>query len=183
MIMAALIRHFETHLGQMAGGVKLAERLSVAEFPNQPIEGISVFATIGLSHHILSLPSGKPCRMELVFCCYDRFRQAALSALDTVASQILATHSALDEGAVVRRSGSLWPGSSLTALLVYSPVYFPDTFHVDRSSSPPTVIAWLIPITSQELGIVEKHGWDKLETMLEELDPDLFDLERPSIVE
>lgn len=181
--MAALIQHLEAHLGKMTGGVSLAEGISVAEFLNQPIEGVSVFATIGLSHHVLLLPSGKTCRMELVFCCSGRFKQAALSALDTVASQILATHDALREGAVVSRSGSLWPGSSLVALLVYSPVCFPDTFRVDRSSSPPTVIAWLIPITSEELGIIEKYGWTALENMFEDLDPDLFDLERPSIAE
>jgi hypothetical protein len=180
---AAIIQHLEVHLGQMMGGVKLTEGISVAEFSNQPMEGISVFATIGLSHHVLSLPSGKACRMELIFCCSDRFKQAALSALDTVVSQILEGHEALGEGAVVSRSGSIWPGSSLAALLVYSPVCFPDTFHVDRSSSPPTVIAWLIPITFEELGMVERLGWVALETIFEEQDPDLFDLERPSTVE
>jgi hypothetical protein len=181
--MAAFVEHLEGHLGQMAGGVKLAEGISVAEFPNQPVEDVSVFATIGLSHHVLSLPSGKACRMELLFCCSDRFRQAALSALDTVASQILETHEALSQGAIVTRSGPLWPGSDLVALFVYSPVYFPDTFHVDRSSAPPTVIAWLIPITSEECRIVESRGWTALETLFEELEPDLFDLERSSIVE
>lgn len=181
--MAAFVEHLEGHLGQMTGGVKLAEGISVAEFPNQPVQDVSVFATIGLSHHVLSLPSGKECRMELVFCCPDRFRQVALSALDTVASQIIETHEALTQGTVVTRSGPLWPGSGLVALFVYSPVCFPDTFHVDRSSSPPTVIAWLIPITSEERQIVENRGWTALETLFEELDPDLFDLERPSTVE
>jgi succinate dehydrogenase flavin-adding protein (antitoxin of CptAB toxin-antitoxin module) len=39
-----------------------------------------------------------------------------------------------------------------------------------------------VPISTEEADIVRTHGWSEFEDLLEAQDPDLFDLNRPSVV-
>lgn len=46
----------------------------------------------------------------------------------------------------------------------------------------PIVFAWLVPLYAAEAEYRQRHGWSKLEDELERQDPDLFDLDRASLV-
>jgi hypothetical protein len=75
------------------------------------------------------------------------------------------------------------PGSSLTHLYVGIPFFLNEEARTLQSSSPPTVFAWLVPITQVEASYIEKNSWSAFEDKLEELgeEMDLFDLGRSSV--
>ncbi len=53
------------------------------------------------------------------------------------------------------------------------PVYFPDDFAVYKGNDDQIVVAWLVPISSNEASYVRQHGWRAFEKRLVENDPDL----------
>lgn len=61
------------------------------------------------------------------------------------------------------------------------PSVFPETFGVLRDTLPPTVFAWVFPVSAAEAGYIEAHGCDAFESWLERAQPDLFDLHRPTM--
>lgn len=66
-----------------------------------------------------------------------------------------------------------------------APVYFPDSFHEFEvgDGDVPIIQVWMVPITEQEAKFVLKNGWSKFEDLLEEIDPDLIDFHRKSLID
>ncbi|WP_082306870.1 suppressor of fused domain protein [Bacillus sp. FJAT-27245] len=86
-------------------------------------------------------------------------------------------------GDVIGPYGPIFDGSNLETIYVTSPGYFPDSFDTFKEDNTKTIImAWLIPITSEEAEFIRKNGWEEFEVKLEVSDPDLIDLNRKSIV-
>jgi hypothetical protein len=182
-----LVSHLEGHLGpidgawsQSASGEQLA--FKVLRFMDVPMMGGVTYVTLGMSDVELSLPLGKGVRQELLFCCRSvheaRYVPGLLHLVGKVA---LRTGRALARGAVVGPAGPLFPESNLTALYSSIPAVFPESLGVWHGSSPATVFDWLIPITTAEVRLVHDQGWSKFEDLLENKDPDLFDLNRASV--
>jgi hypothetical protein len=183
-----LIGHLEGQLGSIDGGwseTVSGERLlfKVLRFVDVPMAGGSTFATFGMSDVELALPSGKGVRQELLFSCHRAGHAKPIPGLlHVVGEDLLRAGRALARGDVIGPAGPLFPGSSLTALYSSTPVVFPESLHVWVGSTPATVFVWLIPITSPEAKLVRDLGWSKFEDLLESRDPDLFDLNRTSLV-
>jgi Suppressor of fused protein (SUFU) len=70
----------------------------------------------------------------------------------------------------------------MEALYCGAPVYFSDEFHEIEDTDPPTILVWLIPITRAEAVFIAESAWERFEDALVESDPDLLDLERPSVI-
>jgi hypothetical protein len=188
MTPGGLIEHYEAALGPLDGAwAETADDVpllfKLLRFPAAPMPGAVTYATLGLSDRKLRIPGEGLLRQELVISCYDRFAGPdVVGVLHAVGAEIFDKGEVLPRGRVLGPAGPLFPDTSLTALYVSMPVVFPDQLYTYSGSSPDTVIAWLVPISTEEADIVRRHGWSEFEDLLEAQDPDLFDLHRPSVV-
>jgi hypothetical protein len=86
-------------------------------------------------------------------------------------------------GEIIGPRGALFGRPLLQALYVSIPVCYPEEFAVFRTSSGDDgIMAWLAPVTLEEVGYVRSRGWSEFEHLLESEDADLCDLDRTSIV-
>jgi hypothetical protein len=186
--MAGLVEHFERFLGSIqlgwthdADGVEMP--FQVVRFEKGSGSGTVGFARLGLSRHGLpSVTSGREIRHQLLLLVPDSLRDGPMPALlHQVGMRALTSERALLRGDVLGPQGPLLPGSSMVALYVGMPVYFPDEFGSCEEDGHSVVIAWLIPISKLEAGYVARHGWGAFEERLVEADPDLTDAYRPSM--
>ena len=186
-----LVRHLEGHLGPLRSGRRLpppagggaAPPLYVAEFADRPAAGAVTLATLGLSERVLEQEGGDGIRQELLFCFYRRPDQQDLERLLlSVAEELLAGGRALAARSLLGPHGPLLPGVGVEALYATAPVYFPDSLAALREVEPPVVFVWLVPVTAAEAAFIARRGGEAFEGLLEELDPDLLDLEREGIV-
>jgi hypothetical protein len=105
------------------------------------------------------------------------------SILQQVAVEAVRRGLAYLRGDVLGPRGLLFSGTTLEALYVSIPVYFPDAFATARTEKLGEVIfAWLIPITRSESDYVFSNGWHRFEEKLVLEDPDLLDVFRLSVV-
>lgn len=188
--MNKFMQFLEEHLGEIRyawSEDEFGEKLpfQIVKFSKGPFQGTTTYSTLGLSNHILkSSVSEKEILQELIIVSDSRFGDENIpSILQQVGLSILKNHSSLLRGEVIGPYGPLFDDSRLEALYSSIPVYFPDKFHtfaIDKKSS--IVMTWLIPITSEEARFINFNGWDKFEDILEEIDPDLVDFYRESII-
>ena len=106
---------------------------------------------------------------------FDRFIPSLLQQL---ADESIHEGRALVRGDVISPRGVLDPNTSLEAMYVCAPVYQPDEFSICEEPEGPVVIAWLLPLFAEEASFALAHGWEALEKLLVEHDPDLTDWER-----
>lgn len=141
------------------------------------------FSTLGLGRFPLSSPtSGRAIRHELLMIAPKTMESSAIpSLLLQVGSAAVKGRRALVRGDVIGPYGPLLPGTSLEALYVTSPVYFPDDFAIFEGDDQPVVIAWLAPISASEANYVASHGWDAFEGRLAEQGPNLTDFGREAM--
>lgn len=179
-------RHLERHLGPIARGwAPLGGRpdgIQVCLFPDRPVTGAVTYSTLGLSRHVLAMPSNREVRQELLLPVGNRCSHDDLSRLLLYVSEdIVGRHRALLRGEVVSLGHSIRNGSRCTNLYVSLPVVFPEGLATCVQTHPATVFAWLIPISDPEAAVVGEKGWAHFEEALEREDLDLFDLDRPSM--
>jgi hypothetical protein len=148
-----------------------------------PIAGTTTYSTLGLGKIPLKAPnSDKVTRHELVMLSRSIASPPNLPALlQQVAMEAVERNLAYARGAVVGPRGRLFNGSTVTALYVTVPVYFPKEFSVVDDDVGKVIFAWLIPIKDQEAFLVNRVGWNEFETKLERQDPDLLNFKRASI--
>lgn len=184
----SIVDHFESHLGLIAEGWSDSAGacpVQVVRFNDSPSSGVSTYATLGFGLHILAMPRGRQVRQELILIAGPAFAGKDVAAfLGAAADALLAKHHAVLRGEVIgdAEAAPIVPGSSCTRVYAGIPVVFEESIHVYEGSTPPTVIVWLIPITSEESAYIRERGWDDFESLLEQSQPDLFDLARKSIV-
>ena len=156
----------------------------VVRHPRGPFAGTRTFATLGLSRtELISERSGKRIRQELVLAVPEALRDCPWPGLlQEIATELLADGRALLRGEVIGPRGPLYRGSEMQALYASVPVYFPDSFHQCSTDDGDVAVVWLIPISRREEEYVRAHGWSAFEDRLVEQDPDLTDVQRPSLV-
>lgn len=184
----ALVEHLERFLGpieagwsQDADGTKMP--FQIVRFAGGSGPGTVSFSTLGLSRIPLhSSVSGKEIRHELLVLTPDSLRDGPLPALIHQVAMI-AVHSghAFLRGDVVGPRGPLVPGSTLEAIYVAMPAYFPDEFASCEENGDPVAIAWLVPISAREADYAARNGWSAFEDRLVDADPDLTDFGRASL--
>ncbi len=179
--------HLERHLGSIEQGWSTSATGEKVPFSVVRLSGglvlknRKVFATVGLSDHILtSRGSTKRIRQELVFIAPVAFGDRSIPALlQQVGLQALQRHRALLRGDVLGPRGLLFEHGEMEALYVSIPVYLPEPFaSFERTAGETVIMAWLVPISGAEAAFVEQHGWEAFEDQLAREDPDLSDPER-----
>lgn len=186
--MTGLIDHFESALGPIragwtvdANGTRLP--FQIARFEGGPIADMGTLVTLGYSDYRLRLAHSR-IRQELMIFARPQWIPTNLPGiLQQVALKAIDADLAIGVSEVLERRGELIPGTGMVALYAISPVYFPDAFHVFSSESHEDVfLIWLVPITRKEVEFVHAYGSEEFEAMLENVDPDLLDLSRESVV-
>jgi hypothetical protein len=184
------IQFLEKHLGPIECGWTKDENgqehsVGIVKYNEGPFLGTKTYSTLGLNKHSLtSHVSGKEISQEVIFVSYAEFGDQNIPAILQQVSKIaLKSGNAFLRGDVIGPYGSLFEDSNLEALYVTIPVYFPDSFAIFKEADMKSIVmAWIIPITSKEAEFIRQNGWEEFEDKLEELDPDLINFYRESIV-
>jgi hypothetical protein len=174
-----LVQHLEAQLGPIVDGFGDQAALHVVRFFETPRAGVTTYCTLGLSQHLLRLPSGKQVRQELLLSVHDSYDPAAVaSALLMIAERLIHDHRALARGEVMGLAAPLIAGVRARAVYTSLPVVFDDALMTFHSTNPPTVLVWLIPLPAEEAQHVRDHGWEAFEDALESAEAELWDLNR-----
>jgi hypothetical protein len=184
-----VISHIEKFCGPIvqgwscnADGNKMP--FQIVQMQGGPIAGTTTYSTLGLGKIPLrARSSDRVIRQELVILSRSSAVPENLPALlQDVAIEAVLRDYAYVRGEVIGPRGPLFQGSSVAALYVAIPVYFPQEFSTVEYDVGRAVFAWLVPITDQEASLIIEIGWDRFETKLASQDPDLLDFRRASIV-
>jgi hypothetical protein len=177
-----LTMHYERELGIIDRGWSDKDQshgVQVVSFRNQPEKGVTTFATLGLSRHLLNQPSGRNIRQELLISAKEKHDEATLAKLLlALAERILADHKAVLRGDVTEpdlRGTDDW---STAAIYVTNPSAFEALFKNQAGPDASIVFAYLVPVTNNETSLIEKRGWRWFESQLEAQHPDIWDLAR-----
>ncbi|WP_197340995.1 suppressor of fused domain protein [Ralstonia solanacearum] len=181
-----LIEHLEKYFGPLVEGwadsspAAVGDKsIQVVRFPSVPYEGVSTFATLGLSDYVADMGAGRSVRQELLFATRDCYPvEQVASFLFTFASFVRSRQRALLRGDVIGPSVPLISGVAENALYASDPVIFPEGVGAYSMSFPPTVMVWLIPLIGSDSMLVKEVGWGRFEDLLEAENPDLLDLNR-----
>jgi hypothetical protein len=103
------------------------------------------------------------------------------SLLQQIGDAAIENRSALHRGDVLGPRGPVIPDTEMTAFYVTSPMYFADEFGTCNSDPSPTVIAWLVPISSREADFVASIGWEAFEDILVDHNPPATNWHRKSM--
>lgn len=181
-----IIEHAEKFLGKISLGWKeklSSNGLQVVCFKNKPFETVDTFLTVGLSQHVLRISAEKKVRQELILPISGTgLPEIIVSLLLFICELIMRNHDAVLRGQVIRLPVDAAEKLCFDAVYCAIPVFIDDEFATFRESQPPTIFVWMIPIYKREADYVDANGWSKFEDLLEQRNPDLFSLERESII-
>jgi len=181
-----LPEHIATFLGRGEDAWSLetdSHSLQVVKTSNQPAPGVASYATLGMSDIVLTMPGYRSVRQELVFAAYERFAAPDVASfLLTFGTSVLSLGEALLRGDMIGPQNPLIPGVEANSVYCTAPVPFDERLATYDGSAPLTVFVWALPITGDEAEFVMRNGWSRFEELLESREPDLWDLNRPSIV-
>jgi hypothetical protein len=155
----------------------------VVKFDDGPLDGVAAYSTLGLSQYVLAVPGKAPIRIELLMMVRrGLFERYVPSLMQQLAEEMIHEGRAPLRGEVIGPRGLLDPDTRLEAFLVYGPVYQPKEFAVcEDADSGPIIIAWLVPLFPDEASFADTHGWEALDSLLVEHDPDVADWLRPPL--
>jgi hypothetical protein len=187
--MTNFTEHVEQYLGKIQHGWTKSSTgtsmpFQVAACGGGVVKDVTAFVTLGLSRAgLASVISNKLIRQELLMTVRSDCDVGGIpSLLQQIGSEALKKGVAYLRGDVIGPRGPLFNGSSLQAVYVTMPVYYPESFAVykepDGSSK---VIAWLVPITLAEVEYIRRHGWSEFENLLAQRNPDLLNPRRSSM--
>lgn len=146
---------------------------------NTPEEGISSYATIGLFQTNIGLTyNAKPLRIELLAAGAQSV-ESFDNIMATTAFEIMDAQTAFP-GYVVNNVVSMYiPNREMRHILLTHPFLWDNT---QSLTLPDLTVAWLmcIPISDQEKIYCEQNGLDALETIFEQHQIDIFDINRQS---
>lgn len=182
----SLPEHYERHFGEIARGwadEKQAHGIQIVSFKDRPESGVTTFATLGLSRNILDLSGKQKIRQELLISANDSFSADAIAGLVlSQAEHVAESGKALLRGEIIGPGSPVIAGSTLTAVYVTNPSPFDDSLTEFFSELPPTVFAYLVPITAAEAALVRARGWSWFEDQLDQQNPNIWDLARSELV-
>ncbi|MBC1458179.1 suppressor of fused domain protein [Listeria newyorkensis] len=150
---------------------------------DKPQDGVTTYATIGLSESSIGLVLGndKELRAEFIGTCgsnFDKFPNIISScAFNVINDNFLC------------RPGTVYPNviaeyyadSEMKHILLTTPFLWENLINIETEQK---VITWLslIPISELELEYLNDNGSDALESLFEEKEIDIFDMYRESVL-
>jgi hypothetical protein len=184
-----LFEHLERYLGETAGGWKDPPGehwpFQVLQFSGGPVADVTTLCTRGLSSFPLVNPtSAKVMRHELIFMVRSAFGCRNIPAiLHDIGKEAIDRERPYLRGELIGPRGKLFSDTEMEALLLFTPVYLPEEFWIHSSAGGEThFFVWTIPITGREARYVAANGWQPFVDTMAQVNPDLLDMYRPSIV-
>lgn len=149
---------------------------------DRPCDGVTAYSTIGLSEYSIDqIADDLPLRIEMVGACASGF-ECFPNILGSCAFNIINTKYKCYPGAIFQNVVKYYmPNSSMKHILFMPPFLWEE--ELTTLSFNDKKVAWLlaVPISDMELEYAIKHGIDALETLFEETQIDIFDLERKPV--
>ncbi|MDA5092863.1 suppressor of fused domain protein [Aliiroseovarius sp. KMU-50] len=162
---------------------ELTTKTSILSSKNSPCDGVTSYATIGLSDlAIAQTESDGPLGVELLSVCSSNVEDFP-NILATAAFNIIKDGWDCFPGAihldVVKLYGS---SNSMSHILLTDPYIWERELRTLELKTK--TVAWLlaVPISDTERLFLEAHGADALETIFENEQIDIFNIDRDSVV-
>ena len=148
---------------------------------NRPYDGIITCATIGLSDYNVGLSNqSKMIRIEILGACNNEQIEFP-NILSTAAFEII-DRAECNYGLILPRLIELYyPNINMKHICLISPFLWDELKTIEL---PDIKVAWLlmVPISDEEMNYALKYGVDELESLFEEANIDIFDLNRLSVI-
>jgi hypothetical protein len=147
-----------------------------------PEPGMRVFVTAGLSAFPMKQADKGVISQELLFACRGEHDHEIIGLLGVIAEDLVTRGRPLERGEVLGPADCIVLGSALTSLVATIPVFLPDRA-VLYPGKPPTVLTWLVPLSTAEAVQARRLGPAAFEPVLEKIaeSADLYDLGRRGV--
>jgi hypothetical protein len=153
--------------------------VGIATRADCPWEGVTAVGTLGLSEH--SLGFSNDLRVEIIGACATTTDLS--DVLATCAFNVIKDAWPMRPGAIHNDVLKMYHLSKTLAHLMFVAPFLwndgPKTLHLEGRT-----VTWLmaVPISESELVYAERSGADALNTLLEELQIDIFDINRLPVI-
>lgn len=149
---------------------------------DRPFTHITSYTTIGLADYTIGYSvDDVPLRIELIGVADARFIDFP-NVLASCAFHVIHEQQSCAPGTVFQNVVSMYFPDSAMAHVLFVPPFLWEG-HLDTIHFPDKKVAWLlaVPISEQELQYATSHGMERLESVFEEAQIDIFDLYRKSV--
>ena len=185
-----LIQHMELVFGEIQGGFTVPSELPTTpgvqyvEYKNGSVRNVTVISTLGLSRfELASSTSDKKIRQELFLMVKDGQPSGTTPAvLHQIVNERLHSNRAILRGEALRKTGCPFPQKDFVALYATLPIYYPTEMWTCQTDEGDVALCWMFPIRDKEWRYLSEKGWSEFESLLDQAQFDLFDLDRPSLV-
>lgn len=171
--------HLERALGSIGKGwsdKSATHGVQVVAFDDAPVDGVTTYATMGLSRYSLSQSSGNNIRQELLTSAEAGQDPAKIvNLLLGIAEHLIDERQALARGQVTTPQREDGTGVSFYCT---NPSPFDETTLTAEKFDPDVVFVYLIALLDSEVELIRKQGWQWFEEQLEAQDPNIWDLSR-----
>lgn len=154
-------------------------RYSVVSFENCPQDGVTTYATLGLSRDKLAGASNRWVRQELLFSAnadIDGKRVAVI--LFEILERMLEEEYAIRIGGSLKMKPIPVENSRITGFYITVPSPFDESLYDTMVEGEPVIFPYLIGITASEIDLLRSKGADRFEDRLIAQDIDIWDLSR-----
>lgn len=150
---------------------------------DRPERGVTSYSTIGLFEHSIGYSTNNiPIRIEIVGACGSNFEKYS-NILASCAFNIINSNFSCYPGAVFTNVIDFYEENcTMKHIFFTSPfIWGSDLKTIDFEA---TKVTWLlaVPISEQELQYYNQNGSDALESLFEDNEIDIFDLNRNSVI-
>lgn len=146
---------------------------------------VGIYVSVGLSDHenLVEVRDGHDdIRVELLAAAYKRFEYAP-NVLSTAAFYIIKDKYECRPGGVFKHLVAMYDkGSAMKHIYFTAPFLWQDKLAALDPAVKKAAFLLLIPISDAELDYKLQHGDEALETLFEENEINIYDLERSSVV-
>ncbi|MFD0894153.1 suppressor of fused domain protein [Luteolibacter ambystomatis] len=157
--------------------------VDVLRCPDAPERGVVSFATVGLSDHPREVEGmDKPVCLELTGGCNADKAEAFASILSTAAFCSIKEGWPVYPGAVFGDLVSMYGVSRTMQHVMFTEPFPWDELEPVKLTEKEVLWLMMIPVSESEAVYAEEHGFEALETLFEEKEVDVFDLERTPVV-
>jgi hypothetical protein len=148
-----------------------------------PVKSVTSYSTVGLSDFTIGLQVGDiPLGLEMVGACRTRY-EFFPNILSTCAFFVINSGFKCRPGSTLKNIVDMYyPGNIMQHVLFLPTFGWRKEFMTLEFSTKRVTWLLLVPISDKELDFSTEKGIDALETLFEEKQIDIFDLERKSVL-
>ena len=157
--------------------------VAILKCADAPQRGVASYATVNLSDHPVMM-DGKPypARVEIVGACAAETGHFP-NVISTCAFYIIKDKWFIAPGVIYPDIVTMYPMSKTLAHVMFVPPFLWDERLKTMTFESKTVAFLMaVPISEMERRYAEEHGAEALETLFEDKQIDVFDIDRPSVV-